>query len=80
MSKTTRKKSKFKYDPIYSHRLLPVDENKTFFCRFCLSFGREKVQREAQREVSGAQPAAAASSAGPPKMKRRASIIPLHFF
>jgi hypothetical protein len=39
----------------------------------------ENVQREAQREVPGSQPAAAASSAGLPKKKRRASLNPLPF-
>jgi hypothetical protein len=69
MSKTTRKKCKFKNELVYSHGLLPVDESKTSISRFCLSFGRENVQSEAQQDVPGAQPAATAQSGGPPKQK-----------
>jgi hypothetical protein len=72
MSKTTRKKAKFKND-------LPADESKKSICRICLSFGRENVQSEAPRDVRGAQPAAATSSAVLPKRKRRASMNPLYF-
>jgi hypothetical protein len=45
----------------YSHGLLPVDESKTSIRRFCLSFGRENVQSDAQRDVPGAQPAVTAA-------------------
>jgi hypothetical protein len=75
MSKTTRKKSKFKNDLIYSNGVLPVEEKKTPKRRICLSFGRENVQGE----VPGAQPAAAAPSAGQPKKKSRASLNALYF-